>query len=80
MIYTVIQAIACLFIIYRASMRLNAMTCDSCHCTRWAHVTLVAGAVTVLTTHGNLFQCVFAVCVALYMAAGQGYGHAHSDR
>lgn len=69
---SLIQAGAALYVLWMGLMALNRMTSKTRTVTRYAHVALVggaAGAVVGCMVARDLLDCLFAVGVALYMAA-----------
>ena len=70
----IIQAIACMYVFYISTISLNKMTKDTPNNIRFAHVSLLAGSAAGLAScvvQRDVFECLFAVGIALYVASGR---------
>lgn len=67
-----IQALASLYVLGVGLVALNRMSYRTAHAIRLAYLTMTAGALAALASAfgaGSIYECGFAVGVALYMAA-----------
>lgn len=67
-----IQALAALYVLAVSLIALNRMSATTSHAIRVAHITMSGGAVAALASSmgaGSMFECAFAVGVAIYLAA-----------
>jgi hypothetical protein len=70
-IVSIIQAVAALYVLGVGLLALNRMSHATRHLVRFAYVALVGGAAAAVLScfsQRDIFDCVFAVGVALYMA------------
>lgn len=70
----IIQALACIYVFYISTISLNKMTKDTPNNIRLAHVSLLAGSAAGLAScvvERDVFECLFAVGIALYVASGR---------
>lgn len=70
----IIQAIACLYVFYVSTISLNKMTKATPSKIRFAHVALLAGSGAGFASciaARDLFECLFAVGIALYVAGSR---------
>lgn len=70
----IIQAIACLYVFYVSTISLNKMTKATPSKIRFAHVSLLAGSGAGFASciaARDLFECLFAVGIALYVAGSR---------
>lgn len=73
-IVSIIQAAAALYVLGMGLLALNRMSHSTRHVVRLAHVALVGGAAAAVAScfgARDIFECVFAVGVALYIATDQ---------
>jgi hypothetical protein len=71
-IVSIIQAVAAIYVLGVGLCALNKMSAATRHVVRFAYVALVGGAAAAILScfaPRDIFDCVFAVGVALYMAA-----------
>lgn len=74
---SIIQAVAALYVLCMGLMALNRMTAKTRTTIRYAHVALVGGAAAAVASclvARDILDCLFAVGVALYIAANQRRG------
>lgn len=73
MITSIIQGMAGLYILYAGTMSLNKMTRLTAPTTRYTHIALVVGgaAGVVTCTGAQVFECLSAVGVAIYVAGNR---------
>jgi hypothetical protein len=74
LITSIIQACALLYVFYLGVLALNKMGPRTPHAIRYAHIALVAGSaagVASCIAARDIFECVFAVGIALYMAGNR---------
>lgn len=67
----IIQAIACMYVFYMSIVALNEMNAETPNGLRFAYVSLLAGSAAGFTScvvARDLFECLFAVGIALYVA------------
>lgn len=70
----IIQAIACLYVFYISTMSLNKMSRKTPNNIRFAHVSLLAGSAAGFASciaARDIFECLFAVGIALYVAGSR---------
>jgi hypothetical protein len=70
-IISIIQALALLYVFYLSVMALNKMKSGTPHAVRYAHIALTAGSaagVASCIAARDVFECLFAVGIALFMA------------
>lgn len=70
-IISCIQALAALYVFYVSAMSLNKMSKTTQHIVRYAHISLCAGSAAGLAScigARDIFECLFSVGIALYMA------------
>lgn len=70
----IIQAIACLYVFYVSTISLNKMTKATPNKIRFAHVALLAGSGAGFASciaARDVFECLFAVGIALYVAGSR---------
>ena len=73
----IIQDLASAYIFFVGTMALNRMTKKTSHAARYAHVALVVGSAAGIASGfvaRDIFESIFAVGVALYLAATRGDG------
>lgn len=73
-ITSIIQALAGLYVFYVSTMALNKMTRTTAPTVRYAHISLVAGSaagVVSCVAARDIFECLFAVGIALYVAGNR---------
>lgn len=78
MIASIIQGLAALYVFYASTMALNKMDKATRPVIRYAHISLVAGSaagVASCIAARDIFECLFAVGIALYVA-----GNRRADR
>lgn len=71
---SIIQAIAGLYVVYASLMALNKMDKRTPHMVRYAHIALVCGSAAGVASSfvaRDVFECAFAVGIALYMAGNR---------
>lgn len=74
LITSIIQGVACLYVFYVSIMALNRMSKSTAHLVRYSYIALAGGAaagVVSCVTMRDIFECVFAVGIALYMAGNK---------
>jgi len=67
----ILQALAALYVLGEGVIALNRMSRRTAHGIRLAYLVLTTGAVAAVTSSlgaSNIFECLFAVGVALYLA------------
>lgn len=72
--FSIIQASAGLYIMYASIMALNKMDKDTPSLMRYAHVALVCGSAAGVASSfvaRDIFECLFAVGIALYIAGNR---------
>lgn len=77
-ITSIIQALAGLYVFYVSTMALNKMNRQTASTVRYAHIALVAGSaagVISCFTARDIFECLSAVGIALYVAGNRRGGH-----
>jgi len=70
----IIQAIACLYVFYVSTISLNKMSKATSNKIRFAHVSLLAGSAAGFASciaARDVFECLFAVGIALYVAGSR---------
>ncbi|MBY0241965.1 MAG: hypothetical protein K2X55_21900 [Burkholderiaceae bacterium] len=70
-IVSVIQAVAALYVLGVTVLALNRMSPATRHLVRWSYLALAGGAMAAVAScfgARDVFECIFAVGVALYMA------------
>jgi len=70
----IIQALACIYVFYISTISLNKMTKETPNNIRFAHVSLLAGSAAGMAScvvQRDVFECLFAVGIALYVASGR---------
>jgi hypothetical protein len=70
----IIQAIACMYVFYISTISLNKMTKATRSRIRLAHVALLAGSAAGFASciaARDVFECLFAVGIALYVAGSR---------
>lgn len=68
----ILQALASLYVLGLGLIALNRMSHATAHTIRLAYLTLTGGALAALASAfgaGSVFECAFAIGVALYLAA-----------
>jgi hypothetical protein len=73
----IIQGLASVYIFFVSTMALNRMTSKTRHAVRYSHVALIIGSAAGIASGfvaRDIFECIFAVGVALYLAANQRAG------
>jgi hypothetical protein len=73
----IIQDLASAYIFFVGTMALNRMTNKTRHAVRYAHIALVVGSAAGIASGfvaRDIFETIFAVGVALYLAANQRAG------
>ena len=68
---SIIQALALLYVFYLSVMALNKMGPATAHVVRYGHIALTAGSAAGVTScfaARDIFECILAVGVALFMA------------
>ncbi|NHZ41816.1 hypothetical protein [Massilia aquatica] len=78
-IVSIIQALAGLYVAYASTLALNKMDKRTAPGVRYAHIALVAGSaagVASCVVARDIFECLFAVGIALYVA-GNRRGEPH---
>lgn len=73
-IVSIIQAAAALYVLYSGVMALNRMSAQTRHSVRLSYVALVGGAAAAIAScvgARDVFECIFAVGVALYLAVNR---------
>jgi hypothetical protein len=76
-IVSIIQAVAAFYVLVVGVLALNRMGPATRHLVRFAYIALVGGAAAAIVScfaPRDIFECVFAVGVALYMAADRRKG------
>lgn len=76
-IVSIIQAAAALYVLGMGLLALNRMSASTRHIVRFAHVALVGGSAAAVAScfaARDLLECLFAVGVALYIAADRRRG------
>lgn len=76
-ITSIMQGLACLYVFYVSTMALNKMTKNTPHTVRYAHIALVAGSAAggaSCLAARDIFECLFAVGIALYVAGNRRSG------
>lgn len=76
-ILSIIQAVAALYVLGVGLFALNRMGPETRHLVRFAYITLVGGAAAAIVScfsPRDIFDCVFAVGVAFYMAVDRRKG------
>lgn len=71
-IVSIIHAVAALYVLGVTVLALNHMSPATRHLVRWSYLALAAGAMAAVAScfgARDIFECIFAVGVALYMAA-----------
>lgn len=70
----IVQAIACLYVFYISTISLNKMSKKTPNSIRFAHVSLLAGSAAGFASciaARDIFECLFAVGIALYVAGSR---------
>jgi hypothetical protein len=73
----IVQDLASAYIFLVGVMALNRMTSETRHAVRYAHIALVVGSAAGIASGfvaRDIFETIFAVGVALYLAANQRSG------
>jgi len=71
-IVSIIQAVAAIYVLGVTLLALNRMGPSTRHLVRWSYLALAGGAMAAIAScfgARDIFECIFAVGVALYMAA-----------
>lgn len=77
----IVQIVASMYVMGVGLLALNRMSHSTRHAVRWAYVALVAGAASSVAScfvARDVFECIFTVGVALFMAFNQRTGAAHA--
>lgn len=70
----VIQTLSCVVVLALGLLALNRMSHETRHAVRWSYVALVAGALGGLEScfaSRDIFECLFAAGVALYLVCNR---------
>jgi hypothetical protein len=73
-ITSIIQGLAALYVFFVGVIALNKMDKQTAHAVRYAHIALVAGSAAGIASGfvaRDIFECVFAVGIALYLAGNR---------